>query len=114
VLPCNCLHEPRDVCEDRSNGLLLSVVSLWEMQVKAQLGKLSLDLPLAELVAAQQRDNRIEVLPVELVHVLALDDLPLHHRDPFDRLLIAQARVERAILVTRDAAFGRYAVETLW
>lgn len=72
-------------------NFLLSVVSVWEMQIKFQLGKLKLSLPLNELLKNQQETNDLHVLPLELKHVLALNALPLHHKDPFDRLLIAQS-----------------------
>ncbi len=99
---------------DLSNSLLLSVVTVWEMQIKSQLGKLQLNLPLRELVEGQQRVNGLRVLSIELEHVLALDSLPAHHKDPFDRLLIAQATVEDAALVSKDNAFVNYAVKLLW
>ena len=102
------------VCQDRTHTVLLSVASVWEMQIKFQLGKLGLNLPLADVIASQQQTNHIEVLPVSLAHVLALESLPLHHKDPFDRLLIAQANVEQAVLVTGDPLFPKYAVNVLW
>ena len=104
----------REVIGDGANELLLSVVSVWELQVKNQLGKLELERPLAELVVDQEKINGLVLLSVGLSHVLGLDTLPMLHRDPFDRLLIAQARVENAVLVTRDAEISEYDVETLW
>ena len=74
--------------EDEANELLLSVASVWEIQIKIQLGKLKLSLPLKELIKNQQETNNLTVSPVALPHVLALDALPFHHKDPFDRLLI--------------------------
>jgi PIN domain nuclease of toxin-antitoxin system len=102
------------LCQDRANTLLLSVASVWEMQIKIQLGKLKLDLPLAQIIESQQQTNNIEVLPVALTHVLALESLPAHHKDPFDRLLIAQANVEDAGLLSSDPAFGKYPVRLFW
>lgn len=104
----------RACCQDTTNELFLSVASVWEMQIKQQLGKLKLNSPLAEIVANQQKTNGIEITSVNLAHVLALDTLPTHHKDPFDRLLIAQAVVERITLITNDRIFSQYAVETLW
>lgn len=78
------------LCQDRQNMLLLSVVSIWKMQIKSQLGKLRLALSLKEIVASQQQTNNIELLPITLEHVLALENLPAYHKDPFDRLLVAQ------------------------
>ena len=106
--------QARAACQDRTNLLLLSVASAWEMQIKLQLGKLKLNLPLVEIIESQQQRNNIEVLPVALAHVLALQDLPPHHKDPFDRLLIAQANVEGATLLCNDPVFAKYGVNTLW
>ena len=101
-------------CQNPSNVLLLSVASAWEMQIKLQLGKLKLALPLETIVESQQQTNRLEILPVTLAHVLALEVLPAHHKDPFDRLLIAQANVEDAALVSNDPVFDTYSVHRLW
>ena len=84
------------------------------MQIKLQLGKLQLDRPLAEIITNQQDKNSIDILPVYLDHVLALQNLPLHHKDPFDRLLITQANIEDAALVAIDPVFTKYPVNILW
>ena len=102
------------LCQDRKNILLLSVVSIWEIQIKHQLGKLKLGLSLATLVETHQHVNEVEVLPVMLEHVLELENLPTPHRDPFDRLLIAQARTEGAVLLSHDAVFEDYPVRLIW
>ena len=99
--------------EDEANELLLSVASVWEMQIKIQLGKLKLRLPLKALVKNQQETNNLTVLPVTLTHVLAVGDLPFHHKDPFDRLLIAQSIQEDLTLVTADSQFSAYSVKLL-
>lgn len=99
--------------EDEANELLLSVASVWEMQIKIQLGKLKLSLPLKELVKNQQETNDLRVSPVALSHVLALDALPFHHKDPFDRLLIAQGMAEGLTIVTADSQFSAYSVKLL-
>ncbi|CAN5140281.1 type II toxin-antitoxin system VapC family toxin [soil metagenome] len=98
---------------DPTNTLLLSVASVWEMQIKSHAGKLELGLPLAELMESQRLANGIEVLPIQLAHVLALDELPPHHRDPFDRLVIAQANAEDLTLVRVDPVFANYPVRLL-
>ena len=102
------------LCQDRQNVLLLSVVSIWEMQIKLRLGKLRLALPLKEIIETQQQTNSIEILPVTLAHVLALENLPAYHKDPFDRLLVAQAMVEGAVLVSGDPNIAKYAVQVAW
>ncbi len=102
------------LCQDRANTILVSVVRVWEMQIKLQLGKLKLNLSLAEVIESQRQANNIEVLPILLAHVLALKNLPAHHKDPFDRLLIAQANVEDAVLISHDPIFVKYPVKLAW
>jgi PIN domain nuclease of toxin-antitoxin system len=103
-------------CQDKANVLLLSVASLWEMQVKHQLGKLALDVPLTQIVREQTKLGNFTLLPIGANHVLGLDELPLHHNDPFDRLLMAQARCEGTQLVTADRTMSCYSahVQLLW
>ena len=101
-------------CQDPQNVLILSVASVWEMQVKLQLGKLKLSVPLESLIEGQHRTNNLEILPVMLAHVLALQNLLAHHKDPFDRLLIAQANTEGAFLVTNDPVFSKYTDKVFW
>jgi PIN domain nuclease of toxin-antitoxin system len=103
-----------NLCKDQANILMLSVASVWEMQIKHQLGKLSLKLPIATIIETQQKTNGIEIIPIQLTHVLSLENLPLHHRDPFDRLIIAQANVEGAIVVSCDSVFKHYSVNVTW
>lgn len=102
------------ICNDPTNTLILSVASAWEMQIKAQLGRLTLRLPLADMIASQQASNHIQILPCNLNHVLALDALPTHHKDPFDRLLAAQAIAENATLLTKDKTLSQYPVDLIW
>ncbi len=101
------------LCADSTNQLLLSVASIWEMQIKLQLGKLKLTLPLQQLVVDQQQRNGMVVLPIESAHVFALQRLPTHHNDPFDRLLIARALVEDLKLLSVDNVFTAYPVAVL-
>lgn len=98
---------------DPGNEVYVSVASVWEMVIKSQLGKLTLRLPLADIVS-QQQTNGLRLLPVDLTHVLAVAELPPIHKDPFDRVLIAQANVEGAELVSADQAVRQYAVNILW
>lgn len=102
------------LCQDSENTLLLSVASVWEMQIKTQLGKMKLGLPLRDIIESQQQTNDIVILPVQLEHTLALDKLPPVHKDPFDRLLIAQAMVENALLISADPIFSKYAARVVW
>jgi PIN domain nuclease of toxin-antitoxin system len=100
--------------ENEKNDIILSVVSVWEMQIKIQLGKLKLNYPMRDLIQKQQNSNNIQILPVSLEHVFALDNLPVFHRDPFDRLLIIQAIQERLLLVSKDKIFQQYPVKLFW
>jgi|SRR5215470_323664 len=106
-------HAALSALQDEANDLLLSVASVWEMQIKIQLGKLKLRVPLKEIVQNQQETNALTISPVALTHVLALEDLPYHHKDPFDRLLIAQSIAEGLTIVTADSQFSAYSVQLL-
>ncbi|MFL5801028.1 MAG: type II toxin-antitoxin system VapC family toxin [Roseiflexaceae bacterium] len=103
-----------DLCTDPTNQLILSLASLWEMQIKYQIGKLSLRLPLAEIISHQQATNAVILLPITSEHIFALDSLPMAHKDPFDRLLVAQAISEGAPLISADSIFASYPVQVLW
>jgi PIN domain nuclease of toxin-antitoxin system len=94
---------------DPANSVWFSVVSVWEIVIKAQLGKLTLRMPFVDIVA-QQQANGLQVLPATLPHGLAVEALPPVHQDPFDRLLAAQSIVEGAELVSADAIFRHYPV----
>jgi PIN domain nuclease of toxin-antitoxin system len=98
---------------DATNERRVSVVSLWEIGIKVQSGKLPLPAE-RDYYEQHLRALRALLLAVEVGHVFSYFQLPLHHRDPFDRLLIAQARVENLTLVTRDPAFSAYDVKTIW
>jgi len=98
---------------DPANEVWLSVATVWEMVIKAQLGKLTLRLPLADIVS-QQQANGLCILPLTLAHALAVEGLPAFHKDPFDRVLIAQANVEGAELVSADQVVRQYPVRVLW
>jgi PIN domain nuclease of toxin-antitoxin system len=99
---------------DQDARVLVSVVSAWEIVIKLGTGKLELDRPIDELWADSMVQNGFEELNVTSDHVFALSPLPLHHRDPFDRLLIAQAMQEGLQIVSADAAFDAYPVQRIW
>ena len=99
---------------DPNNTLLISLATLWELQIKVGLNKLSVDVSLSEMVRQEVEENGMELLPITANHIYALSSLPHHHRDPFDRLLIAQAQTENATLVTKDHLIALYSVATLW
>ena len=97
-----------------SSELWWSVVSLWEAIQKAQVGKLSLPLPAGPFLTGELSSNHVRLLPVSLSHVLRVEELPLHHRDPFDRLLIAQSIEEGWPIITADPWFTRYPLDVIW
>ncbi len=103
-----------DLCNAGEHEFYLSIASPWEMQIKSQLGKLSLALPIEELIETNRQKNNIQLLPVEIIHISYLQQLPTHHKDPFDRIIIAQAIIEKLTVVTADHAFCDYAVTTIW
>ena len=103
-----------DRLKQPENEVFVSLISMWEMQIKTQLGKLTLRAGLADIIRQQQIENGISLLSISLSHILELDKLPYHHKDPFDRLLIAQSRIESASIVSRDVAFKNYDCKVIW
>ena len=104
----------RSVLADPSSTKLVSTASLWEIVIKVGSGKLALSRPLVDIVKAQRKANKVKILPVRLTHAYAVERLPTPHRDPFDRMLAAQAIVEGAELVTADPIFAQYPVRVIW
>lgn len=104
----------RSVIEEQTQTRLLSVASLWEIAIKLSLGRLTLAADFNQIIPLQLNANGIGLLGIEVAHLDALVTLPFHHRDPFDRLLIAQAMVGRIPIVSADAAFDAYPVTRLW
>ncbi len=93
---------------------VISVVSLWEIAVKVSISKLKLGLEYAEFLERYVEGRQVELLQIRLQHLSSYVQLPLHHRDPFDRLLIAQSQVEGLTVLTSDDKFSRYSVPILW
>jgi PIN domain nuclease of toxin-antitoxin system len=96
------------------NDLWLSVASIWEIIIKTKAGKLPLPSPTGPYIIGELGNNRIKVLPIALDHVLRIESLTVHHRDPFDRLLIAQSIEEKLPLISADPIFERYPVNLIW
>lgn len=105
--------EARTVLSSRRNVVYLSAASAWELAIKAALGKIELPEPFEAFVPSRMARLGITPLPVTHAHALRVSSLPPHHRDPFDRLLVAQAIVERLPILTADAAFERYGIELI-
>lgn len=98
---------------DIDNRCYISIASLWEIAIKIKLGKLRIKFPF-EKFATYLSDNEIELLPISLEHLLRLLNLELYHRDPFDRLIIAQGLAENLTILTKDENFSRYTSNILW
>lgn len=103
--------------EDLDNERFLSIASLWEIAIKTNLGRLNVlpeDETFANFFEQEAWCNSIEILPIELPHVALVASLPQHHRDPFDRLLVAQAQTENMVLISADSALDAYPIERRW
>ena len=99
---------------DDNHQLYLSMASIWEIAVKVSIGKLNLSQPLDTFRANQLETNNVTLLNITLPHAVRVATLPLHHRDPFDRLLVAQSLVEDLPLLSKDDMFDAYGVVRLW
>ena len=100
----------RGVIEDEGNAKAVSIASLWEMGIKISLRRLSLEQPFEDLIPRQMELNGFVLLPLRITHIAKSITLPLHHRDPFDRILVAQCMAEGLSIVSADSVFDEYAV----
>ena len=112
--PSRLSQEAQDVFAELGQEVFLSAASAWEIGIKAGSGKLRLPEPPATYVPRRMAEQGIRPLLVSHQHALAVSLLPPHHRDPFDRLLVAQANLENMVLMCSDRIFERYSVEVLW
>jgi PIN domain nuclease of toxin-antitoxin system len=106
--------EARALVESPENDLFLSAASSWEISIKYALGKLPLPAPPQVYVPSRMASSGVQALPVSHAHALHVATLPAHHRDPFDRLLVAQAQLERLPFLTADRRMATYDIEILW
>ncbi|MGH9672423.1 MAG: type II toxin-antitoxin system VapC family toxin [Bryobacteraceae bacterium] len=104
----------RSCFTERRNQLFLSVASLWEIIVKTQIGRLAIPRPAGPYLVQQMARNALRVLPLQPGHVFRLENLPMHHRDPFDRILVAQSQEEGWPVLTGDPLIRAYDVQTIW
>lgn len=103
----------RKVMSDANTELLLSAASVWEMAIKAALGRLVLPVSVSDYIARKVR-NGLHIMPIEWIHAAAVQDMPTHHRDPFDRLIVAQAIAENLPLVSSDRLLKKYGPTLIW
>lgn len=104
----------REILENGQEGIYFSAATSWEVSIKMRLGKLQLPSPPAQCIPEFMARQGLRPLPVTHLHAVKVYDLPLHHNDPFDRLLIAQAISEEMCILTSDRIFQKYPVEVLW
>ncbi|MBG1241450.1 type II toxin-antitoxin system VapC family toxin [Nostoc sp. NZL] len=103
-----------ELINDENNEILLSIASLWEIAIKQNLGKLSFNQPFEIFITQQLNHNYFRLLDIKISHVAVVATLTLHHRDPFDRILIAQALAENLPILSADKIFDAYPIERLW
>ena len=103
-----------EVIKNPENSIFLSISSVREIQVKSQIGKVDLPLPVLDIVLRQNQENGIEMLQISLAHMVALTKIPNYHGDPFDYLLISQALGEDLTILTNDTRITQYPVKTWW
>jgi len=104
----------RDFMENFDNELFMSVVSLWEIGIKISINKLELAEPFDIFIPQKIKENELTVLPIELPHISQMMKLPFHHRDPFDRLIIAQSIAEQLPIIGCDRFFKSYDIDIIW
>ena len=96
------------------NECLLSLASVWEIAIKSSLGKLKIDRPLDQFIPEQLSANGFKPLEIGFRHIVQVNTMPFHHKDPFDRLLAAQAREEKLLIVSADPIFTQYGIKRIW
>ncbi len=104
----------RQLIEDADNSKFVSPASYWELAIKISIGKYALHEPYETFTDRAILQNGFQIVPIEPHHTAALTNLPFHHRDPFDRLMVAQAMVEGLILVSADSVLDAYPIQRLW
>lgn len=104
----------REIMGDGENTLFLSAASAWEIAIKSRLGRLKIPDQPDRFISEQMLQNAIQGLPIQISHGLHVYHLPPHHQDPFDRMLIAQAKLEKLTLLSADEQMGKYDIEVLW
>ena len=107
-------EEAKNLYLNSGNIILFSLTSLWEMAIKISLKKVSIGVPLSEFIKIHIRANDIQILNIELQHILLLENLPYHHRDPFDRLIISQCIYENISVLSSDKIFDLYPIKRMW
>ena len=96
------------------NDIYISLASIWEVVIKVSLQKLIIEDTVANFITTQIKGNSIKILDIKLKHIVALENLPYYHRDPFDRLIITQSMLEKIPVLSRDSIFDQYPIKRIW
>jgi PIN domain nuclease of toxin-antitoxin system len=104
----------KSVLLDEKTEVFISMANIWEMAIKTSIQKLTLNAPLKEIIHNAIETGGIQMLPIQLEHILGVQALPFHHRDPFDRILIAQAKQEGITIISGDKKFDHYGIDRIW
>lgn len=110
----NLSQKARALIESDENEKLVSVASVFEIAIKSSLGKLVLSKPLEQVIPAQIYSNEFHLLPLTVADAIELSHLPFHHRDPFDRMIIAQSVIHGIPIISKDEAFDAYGIKRIW
>jgi PIN domain nuclease of toxin-antitoxin system len=104
----------KEIYLNAENYIFFSIASIWELAIKSGMGKIKFEKDLEEFVEIHIKGNNIEILKIELPHVFRIENLPFHHRDPFDRLIIAQAIEDNISILGNDILFDKYNIQRIW
>ena len=110
----NLTDKVKTIYIDNSNEIYLSVASIWEMAIKISLNKLSIRGQLVKFIDRHAIENNIRLLSIQPHHIFPIENLPFHHRDPFDRLLLLQCIQEKMYLLSKDKEFDKYGINRIW
>lgn len=110
----NLTNKVRTIYLDNSNDIYLSVASIWEMAIKISLNKLSIQGQLVKFIDRHAVENNIRLLSIQPHHVFPIKNLPFHHKDPFDRILLSQCIQEKMHLLSKDKEFDKYGINRIW
>lgn len=102
-----------EIIKNPKSNLYISIISFWEISIKISLGKLNISYSTKELIK-ETIDSGIKILNLKEEHILEVENLPFHHRDPFDRLIISQSKIENMLLISKDDIFDKYIDSRIW